>query len=190
MTVFAPLPVGPFTTIVADPPWHYRDRVNAKNVRAAIEAGYGVALRGRKGAEGFYQTLPTDVICSLPVEAVADENAHLYLWTTNAHMKDALKVVEAWGFVQKTIRTWVKPGMGMGRYYRNNTEHVLFCVRGSLPGRVHNLKTAFAAKKARHSAKPAIFYRDVELMSPGPYVELFARTPRPGWTAWGNQVAA
>jgi N6-adenosine-specific RNA methylase IME4 len=96
--------------------------------------------------------------------------------------------VEAWGFKFKTVLTWVKPGLGMGHYFRNNTEHVLFAVRGRLGLARHDVPTAFSFPRRGHSEKPEEFYNLVESCSPGPYLELFSRSLRPGWTMWGDEI--
>ena len=128
---------------------------------------------------------------SVPVE----DDAHLYLWTTNAFMVEAHALAEAWGFVQKTIITWTKirqadgqPSMKMGYYYRGATEHCLFCVRGKLKLIGPAAPTAILSDRLPHSQKPEKFYRMVEEQSPGPYLELFARRKRLGWSSWGNEV--
>ncbi len=172
--------MGRFHTIVADPPWDY-------TLSRKRHAGHGT-IWGL--ADDHYKTMDFERIKRLNVERYADNNAHLYLWVTNAFMEEGLELVRKWGFIQKTILTWVKPQMGMGRYYRNNTEHVLFAVKGSLPPLRHNALTSFVAKRGKHSEKPQEFYDIVESMSPGPYLELFARKPREGWTVWGDEVKA
>lgn len=187
-----PFPQGPFSTIVADPPWKYQDRIHAARVRGVKVAEYGMGadkIRGRRGAEGYYPVMTTVEISALPVRAVAATDAHLYCWCTNAFVEQAHAVARQWGFEPRTILTWVKPGIGMGHYFRNNTEQVVFATRGRLPVLRRNCPTSFAAPKSRkHSEKPTAFFDIVESMSPGPYLELFARTTRLGWTAWGNEV--
>ncbi len=183
------LPPGPFTTIVADPPWPYRDKVHAGRVRASQDEGYTGTVKGRRGAEGYYRVMSLEEIAALPVASVVAENAHLYLWCTNAFLEQAHQVARAWGFQPKTVITWVKDGIGMGSYFRNCTEHVVFAVCGRLPVLRRNQRTVFhAAKSPRHSEKPEHFMQIVESMSPGPFLELFARRQRPGWTAWGDDV--
>lgn len=188
----------PFVTLVADPPWKYRDQVHRARTQQAKSqhyVGHGAdKIRGRRGAEGYYPVMDVDAICALgqPGELagcpVAD-NAHLYLWTTNAFLREAFLVMETWGFTYRTLLTWVKPGIGMGYYFRNNTEHVLFGVRGKLRTQRRNCPTAFEAPKSKqHSKKPDAFMEIVESMSPGPYLELFAREQRAGWWAWGNEL--
>jgi N6-adenosine-specific RNA methylase IME4 len=145
-----------------------------------------------------YETMSLDEICSLPVEAHARDEAHLYLWVPNALLRDGLEVMEAWGFTYKTNLVWYKvrkdggpDGRGVGFYFRNVTEILLFGVRGRMrtldPGRTQvNLH---ASRKREHSRKPSGIYGIIEACSPGPYLELFARELRNGWTSWGNDAA-
>lgn len=184
VTLFKQL-TPPYSTIVVDPPW--ADRHNMTGVTRV-----GREKRDRR-IDGHYSTLTVEEIAALPVGSLADENAHLYLWTTNLDLRDAFRIVDAWGFTYKALLTWVKEGhLGMGAYFRNQTEHVLFAVRGKLPtldgGR--SQRTYFTAPKGGHSVKPGLFGDIVEACSPGPYVELFARQPRMGWDAWGYGVEA
>lgn len=129
-------------------------------------------------------------IASLPVGEWASEDAHLYLWVTNPILPEAFSLVAAWGFRYVTLLTWHKLGSpGMGFYFRGDTEHVLFGVRGDAPIppglRVSN---HFAAKKYGHSAKPDRFYEIVERVSPEPRLELFARRRRVEWDVWGDEA--
>lgn len=165
-----PLPQGKFRTIYADPPWPFDD----------------TATRG--AAENHYPTMSIAEICALPVSDLAADDAHLYLWTTNSHLHDAFHVAAAWGFEYKTLITWVKPQIGLGHYFRGATEHILFCVRGDLPMSQVGERNWFEAPRQEHSRKPALFYDLIERCSPGPRLELFARTKRAGWVAWGNEV--
>lgn len=171
----------PYSTIVADPPWMY-----TKNP-------------GSKGGDGpwpehRYSTMTNEAIAALPVESLASENAHLYIWTTNVMMTrqrwgwpDAVEICKLWGFEPKTILTWIKTGpLGLGRYYRGQTEHVIFGVRGNSPILpASREKNIFSSPRTRHSQKPPCFFDLVERVSPGPYVELFCRSPRLGWDSWG-----
>ena len=127
---------------------------------------------------------------ALPIGERADEDCHLYLWTTNRLLPDAFGLVEAWGFRYTGCLTWCKPGLGMGRYFRSSTEHVLFALRGSQPLKRKDVGTWFEAPRGPHSSKPDRFYELVESCSPGPYLEVFARSARPGWTAWGAELPA
>ncbi len=159
------------------------------------------------GREGFgdaraskplpYPTMTVPAIMALRVADVAQDNAHLYLWTTNGYLSAAFDVAKAWGFQHSTTLVWAKNimGGGLGGAYGISTEFCLFCRRGSLKahGRVggtwFNWKRPYDERgKPRHSAKPPEFFTMVEEVSPGPHLELFARDRRPGWDAWGNEV--
>lgn len=139
-----------------------------------------------------------DEILGLPVRALADDTAHLYLWVPNALLLEGLKVLEAWGFTYKTNPVWHKvrkdggpDGRGVGFYFRNVTELVLFGVRGKdartlAPGR--RQVDFLAIQKREHSRKPDEMYAIIESCSPGPYLELFARGARENWSVWGNEA--
>ena len=171
-----------YRTIVADPPWFY-------------ERSGG--LGGKRAAASNYPTMTNAEIAALPIEAEADDNAHLYLWVTNPRLfqeaGDACgprDIMTAWGFRYVTLLTWHKLGApGMGWYFRGDTEHVMFGVRGDLriPPEVRE-SNHFAARRQEHSRKPDRFYELVERVSPGPYLELFARRRRFGWDVWGNEA--
>jgi N6-adenosine-specific RNA methylase IME4 len=162
---------GRFTTIVADPPWRYDNK----------------ATRG--AAEDHYPTMTVAELCDMPVDEHANDNAHLYLWTTNGFLRQAFDLFDAWGFTYKAHLAWVKPQMGLGNYFRISHEHVLFGIKGKLPTASRSTMSWFSAARGRHSAKPESFYDLVEASSPGPYLELFARSRRLGdWTAWGNEA--
>lgn len=178
-----------FRCVVADPPWPY-------NIR-----GPGSSKSHRPNSHGAapssserYGSMTIEELCSLPVLDWVEDNAHLYLWVTNSFLVEAHRVAESWGFTPKTLITWVKkkedgtPSMKTGYYYRGATEHVLFCVRGSLrlvgPAR----PTVFETRRLPHSVKPEEFYSLVEEQTPGPYLELFTRRKRVGWHSWGNEV--
>jgi len=159
------LPTGPFQVIVADPPWRYDT-----------------------GSSLPYPTMPIEEIKALPVRAMADENAILWLWTTNAHLRVAFEVVDTWGFEYRTLLTWVKNQMGTGEWLRGQTEHCLLAVRGK-PVFLHgNHSTVLEAARREHSRKPEEFYAMVEATSPGSRVELFAREQRKDWRTFGNQT--
>jgi N6-adenosine-specific RNA methylase IME4 len=177
--------VGGWSTIYADPPWRFANRTGK------------VAPEHRRLDR--YDTMKHDEICSLPVSDVAGVNAHLYLWVPNALLPEGLRVMEAWGFRYVSNLVWAKrrkdggpDGRGVGFYFRNVTELILFGVRGSMrtldAGRrqVNMIET----RKREHSRKPDEAYELIEVCSPGPYLELFARYPRPGWDVWGSEAAA
>jgi N6-adenosine-specific RNA methylase IME4 len=174
---------APFETILADPPWRFQNRTGK------------MAPEHRRLAR--YETMTIDEIATLPVGDVASVAAHLYLWVPNALLAEGLAVMEAWGFTYKTNLVWFKTrkdggpdGRGVGFYFRNVTELVLFGVRGSrrtlAPGR--RQVNLFAERKREHSRKPERLYEIVEACSPGPYLELFARHPRAGWHQWGDEL--
>ena len=177
MTYFTEWPTGRYATIYADPPW--------------LETGAGVK-GGRRGADRHYALMKTAEIMALPVTNLAEPNAHLYLWATNRFLPDALKVMQAWGFGYRTTITWLKDRFGLGQYFRGMTEHCLFGVRGVIPYRTRpdGLRaqgvTGFRAPRTQHSAKPEEMRQMIELVSPGPYIELFARLSMPRWDAWGT----
>ncbi len=132
---------------------------------------------------------------ALPVIDNIEDNAHLYLWTTNSFMVEAHEIAESWGFKPKTILTWVKiqkatnkVSMKTGYWYRSCTEHIVFGVRGSLRLKGPTAPTAFLLPRLPHSVKPDFFYELIEKESPGPFLELFARKSRDGWDCWGNEI--
>ncbi len=173
---------SPYTTILADPPWQFQNRTG----KMAPE--HKRLLR--------YPTMELNEIMALPVPRLASAKSHLYLWVPNALLHEGLKVMEAWGFTYKSNLVWYKirkdggpDGRGVGFYFRNVTELILFGVRGSMrtlqPGRTQvNL---IATRKREHSRKPDQIYDLIESCSPGPYLELFARFCRDGWDQWGNE---
>ena len=183
----------PYSTIVADPPWPYADAGRSTSTLVRTVKNNGEIARG---VSVDYSVLTMDDLRALPVGRIADGDSHLYLWTTNGFMAEAHELAKAWGFHPKTILTWVKThrddphrvSMKTGYYYRGATEHVLFCVHGSLKLQTdEGLPTAYLWPRiGQHSVKPAAFFDLVEKASPGPYVELFARQPRLGWDAWGH----
>lgn len=159
-----------FGTIYADPPWPYEN----------------VASRG--AAENHYRTMRVDAIAAFPVARLAADQAHLHLWTTNAFLFEAKRVIEAWGFTYKSCLVWIKPQLGNGNYWRVSHEFLLFGVRGNLTFSDKTQQSWICAERNQHSAKPAIFRRLIERVSPGPRLELFARRQAEGWTVWGDQV--
>jgi len=138
-----------------------------------------------------YPAMTVEEICALPVAKLAGENAHLYIWTINAYIEQTYEIARAWGFRPSTLLTWCKAphGIGLGGTYSLTTEHVLFCRRGSLKAQTRIDSTWWQWKRGAHSAKPEAFIDMVEQVSPGPYVELFARRHRLGWDVWGNESA-
>ena len=144
-----------------------------------------------------YPTMPLDEICDLPIKQITDSTAHLYLWVPNALLPDGLEVLKAWGFEYKSNLIWYKirkdggpDRRGVGFYFRNVTEILLFGVKGKnartlQPGR--SQENILVSQKREHSRKPDEQYQLIESCSNGPYLELFARGPKEGWDVWGNQ---
>jgi N6-adenosine-specific RNA methylase IME4 len=172
-----------FGTILADPPWRFQNRTGK------------VAPEHRRLSR--YDTMTWKEIAALPVADLMAPSSHCYLWVPNALVPEGLRVMEEWGFTYKTMLIWHKirkdggsDGRGVGFYFRNVTESVLFGVRGQLrtlaPGR--RQVNLVATRKREHSRKPDELYHIVEACSPGPYLELFARYPRDGWAAWGEEA--
>ena len=173
-----------FRTILADPPWQFQNRTGKMAPEHKRLNRYG--------------TMQLDDIVNLPVQTLADDTAHLYLWVPNALLPDGLRVMQAWGFQYKSNVVWHKirkdggpDGRGVGFYFRNVTELVLFGVRGKnartlAPGR--RQVNFLATQKREHSRKPDEMYDVIESCSPGPYLELFSRGTRPNWSVWGNQA--
>jgi len=176
-----------YRTIVADPPWRY-----TKTPTEATGSG--------ASAEHKYPTMTTDAMAEIPVAGWAEDDAHLYVWVTNPILTEqrpsttgslnAPALIRAWGFEPKTVLTWHKTGPpGMGFYWRGNTEHIIFAVRGNLPiGASSRIRNIFQSPRGRHSAKPEAFLDLVEQVSPGPYLELFARRNRMGWDTFGDEA--
>jgi len=183
MEVEFPCVEGGFKTIVADPPWRFTNRT------------------GKMAPEHKrlwrYPSLSFQEIGDLPVEKIAAENAHLYLWTPNALLPEALVVLKSWGFTYKTNLIWFKcrkdggpDRRGVGFYYRNVTEMLLLGIRGRMrtlqPGR--SMPNWCQSRKTRHSEKPDIMYQIIEQCSPSPRIDLFARGPKPNWSVWGDEI--
>lgn len=162
-----------YRTIMADPPWD-------------------VYQRGKNslGAERHYDLMTLDEIKKMPVGDLAEDDAHLWLWVTNATLRDGYDVMEAWGFTPRSPLTWIKPRFTLGQYLRNATEHLLFGTKGKAPVQFRSQPTWMFAPLQDHSHKPEEQYAVIERISPGPRLELFARRRQPGWDVWGNQIAS
>lgn len=174
-----------FSCVLADPPWQFTNRTGKMAPEHKRLSRYG--------------TMDLAAICSLPVAEISAPPSHLYLWVPNALLPEGLQVMAAWGFSYKSNIVWHKlrkdggsDGRGVGFYFRNVTELVLFGVRGKnartlQPGRTQ--VNYIGTRKREHSRKPDELYPIIEACSPGPRIELFARGARPGWTVWGDQAA-
>jgi N6-adenosine-specific RNA methylase IME4 len=173
-----------FATILADPPWRFTNRTGKMAPEHKRLSRYG--------------TMTFEEIMALPVEELVSPTAHLYLWCPNALLPQGLEVMKAWGFSYKSNIVWHKvrkdggsDGRGVGFYFRNVTELILFGVKGKnartlAPGR--RQVNLLATRKREHSRKPDEQYDIIEACSPGPFLELFARGTRKCWTSWGNQA--
>lgn len=173
-----------FRTILADPPWRFNNRT------------------GKMAPEHKrlyrYHSMTFEEIKELPVSMLADEKCHLYLWIPNALVKEGVEVMKYWGFEYKTNIIWYKvrkdggpDRRGVGFYFRNVTEMVLFGIRGKNNRTLQPARTMpniISSRKREHSRKPDELYDIIEKCSSGPYLELFARHPRPGWSQWGDEV--
>lgn len=188
-----PLPAGPFSCIVADPPWKYRT-FSAKG--------------GGRGAEQHYPTMKLDEIKAMPVASVADRDCHLFLWATGPNLREAFAVMDAWGFKYSALGfVWVKQNLrldtkqlrlvtvgdeglflGMGHTTRQNAELVLLGRRGRPKRTSKKIRQVIMAPRREHSRKPDEVLDRIEAYCAGPYLELFSRSNRPGWTAWGNEA--
>ena len=180
---FRNLAVSHYKTILADPPWQFANRTGK------------MAPEHRR--LNRYGTMTLEGIRDLPVETIAAPESHLYLWVPNALITEGLEVMKRWGFTYKTNIVWHKirkdggpDGRGVGFYFRNVTELVLFGTRGGLrtASRGRRQVNFLATRKREHSRKPEELYPIIEGCSYGPFLELFARHSRPNWDAWGDEV--
>lgn len=173
-----------YETIYCDPPWRFQNRTGK------------VAPEHKR--LNRYDTMSLDEIKNMPIEEITAEKCHLYLWVPNALLPEGIEVLKAWGFDYKTNIIWEKvrkdgepDGRGVGFYFRNVTEVLLFGIKGS-PNRTldpaRSQVNLIRTQKREHSRKPDEMVELIERCSPGPYIELFARGDRPGWDMWGNQA--
>lgn len=158
-----------YKTIMADPPWD-------------------IQQKGKRGAQVHYDLMTLDQIKAMPVADLAEDNAHCWLWVTNATLRHGYDVLEAWNFAPRSLMTWCKQRIGLGNYLRSATEHVLFGTRGKAPVLFRSQPSWMFAPTNGHSVKPREQFAVIERCSPGPYLELFARRPQSGWDAWGNEI--
>jgi len=161
-----------FQTVLADPPWAYANNAS------------------RGAAVNHYSTMNLTDICNEPVAELVADNAHLHLWTTNAFLREAFDVIDAWGFQFKSCLVWIKPQIGMGNYWRVSHEFLMLGVRGHLPFNENTHRSWFLHRRTKHSRKPFKARALIKQVSPGPYLELYGREeqPRSQWTVYGNQV--
>lgn len=158
-----------YKTIMLDPPWD----INQK---------------GKLGAINHYNLMTLDQIRNLPIPELAADNAHLWLWVPNGLVPEAIQLIKDWGFTYRNSFYWIKPRLGLGVYLRNASETVLFATRGKAPVLFKGQPNWLFAPLQDHSHKPEEMYEVIERVSPGPYLELFARRHRHGWDSWGNEI--
>lgn len=171
-----PLPDTKAHTIVIDPPW---DRADEGDID---QFGRG---------QPTYFMMNFEQLLVFPISERAEVDAHIYLWITNRSLPKGFSLLKIWGFRYVTCLTWCKPSFGIGNYFRGQTEHVLFGVRGSLALLRSDVGTWFQWNRGKgHSGKPEEFYNLVETCSPGPWMDLYARRKRPGWICWGAEIEA
>lgn len=176
-----------FRCIVADPPW---------NVKAGPPpSGSGVKWGRPEGGNGgasrdlVYPTMSVEEIAALQIPA--EDDAHIYIWTINKYVRETYDIARAWGFEPSTLLYWLKQpmGLGLGGAFVPCVEPILFARRGKLPVKRRMDRNWWGWPRGKHSAKPEEFQTIVEQVSPGPYLEMFARRKRHGWAAWGNEIA-
>ena len=159
-----------YKTVMADPPWD-------------------IGQKGARGAIKHYPLLTLEQIKNMPIADLVDpDSSHCWLWVTNATLRSGFDVLEAWGFTPRSVFTWIKPRLGLGVYLRNATEHVLLGTKGKAPVLYKSQPNWLFAPVQDHSHKPEEQFAVIERVSPGPYLELFARRRQPGWDVWGNEI--
>lgn len=158
-----------YKTIMADPPWD-------------------IEQKGHRGAINHYPLMTLADIKAMPVADFAAPDAHCWLWLTAATLRHGYDVLEAWGFTPRSVMTWIKPRLGLGMYLRNCAEYILLGTRGNAPVLFRSQPNWMFCPVQDHSHKPEEQYAIIERVSPGPYLELFARRRQPGWDAWGNEL--
>lgn len=166
-----------YATVVADPPWRHE-----------LGATWNTeTVNTKPRPHTYYPTMGVDEICALKPRTA--KQAHLWMWVVNQHIDWGYTVARAWGFEPQQVVTWAKPGLGTGRF-QCNTEHVLVCRKGTRHGNPFGGSggTWFNWPRGRHSEKPEMFFDLVERVSPGPYLEMYARRKRDGWDVFGNEV--
>lgn len=160
-----------YATLLIDPPWD-------------------INQLGNYGANNHYPLMTLGQIKAMPVQDLAEDNSHCWLWVTNNTLRCGFDVLETWGFTPRSVFTWIKLRMGLGNYLRNCTEHILLGTRGKAPVQCKNQINFGVFPLQDHSHKPEEIHKIIERVSPGPYLELFARRRQPGWDVWGNEVSS
>lgn len=202
---FKDLPRGHFGVILADPPWRFKtwNKATAVKRRASPVKNNPKRVAGGGSSSIYYNTMPFEELAALPVRAVAADNCCLFLWTSWPMIEDALSLLRVWGFTYKTCAfDWMKAHagqidmfrddadalMGMGYWTRANTEPCLLATRGKPKRKTADVRMGVIEPRREHSRKPDCVHGRIERLVDGPYLELFARTARPGWSVWGDEV--
>lgn len=187
-------PAGPFSAILADPPWQFNSLWGGRPKK--VGGDYP-----SRAIDSHYPTMTIDDICALPVSDIAADDCVLFMWTCWPVLQKSFRVLEAWGFTYKTCAfSWMKadpyrlfadektPFAGLGYWTRANTEPCLLATRGSPKRIAKDVRQGIIAPRREHSRKPDCVHERIERLVDGPYLEIFARSSRPGWTVWGNEV--
>jgi len=184
-----------YNVIYADPPW----KIKAGRPLSGYKMEDGKQLfipTSNKSRDTEYPSMTIEEIKALPISEITEKDCHLYMWVTNSHLPFAFDVIKSWGFEYSTTLVWAKNRMGggLGGTFRITTEFLLFAKKGKLKSQKtidstwHNVKRTYENGYPKHSKKPDYFYEIIEQVSPGSKIELFARTPRLNWDAWGNEI--
>lgn len=181
-----PIPLGPYKTLIADPPWAYEQALGREDEGDSTRGGLP------------YDSMTNEEILALPINSRMDKDSALLLWTTNSHLPVAFEAVKRWNLRYITTLTWVKPRFGLGYWLRGQTEHALLCVKGNPRSKFKGPQgatgkawsTVIHAPLGKHSEKPGIVYTMMEDMFEEPRLEIFARLRREGWDCFGNEVGA
>jgi N6-adenosine-specific RNA methylase IME4 len=190
-----PCCLSSFACVVADPPWDIKMGKARTQDGKAVSGWNGTDGRRQGLADEYkarnelqYPTMSVAEIAALEIPAA--DNAHLYIWTVNKYIEETYAIARAWGFEPSTMLYWLKQpmGLGLGGAFVPCVEPILFCRRGKLPTKRRMDRNWWGWPRGRHSAKPEEFQTIVEQVSPGPYLEMFARRKRHGWTSWGNEI--
>jgi N6-adenosine-specific RNA methylase IME4 len=176
------VPPTRYRTIVADPPW------DLQRLESPGSAGFGTQRGTLRSVRLPYPTMSVAELCGIPLRDYAESDAHLYIWTVNRYVEETYAIARAWGFKPATLLTWTKApmGLGPGGAFSQTSEHILFCRRGRDVRTARTDSTWWQWKRGPHSAKPDAFLDLVEQVSPGPYLEIFARRARFGWDYAGD----
>jgi N6-adenosine-specific RNA methylase IME4 len=160
-----------FGAIYLDPPWQY----NNQSTRAPTN--------------NHYETMSIDELSIYPIPELSADDCHLHIWTTNAFLFEVPKLLETWGFVYKSIFVWVKPQMGIGNYWRVSHEFLITAIKPGSTTFINKSQMSWGQfDRTKHSRKPEEVAQKIEMVSPGPWLELFGRWTRPNWTVWGNEI--